>query len=209
MESKEYFEVNATQWEKMRQGFFSEEVCEAALDAAGVRAGETAVDVGAGSGFLSRGLVARGLSVIAVDQSQAMLDELSAHLPGVDCRLGESQDLPVEDASVDHAIANMYLHHVPDPAAAIAEMARVLKPGGRLVLIDLDEHEHEFLRTEHHDRWMGFKRTGVERWISQAGLKQIRVGGAGSDCCANSCASDDKARISIFLAQAMKPRRDA
>ncbi len=208
MECKEYFEENAINWEEMRQDFFSEDVCEAALDMAKVISGQSAVDVGAGSGFLSRGLVKRGLSVISVDQSESMLKELSARLPQADCRVGESLNLPVEDSSVHHAFANMYLHHVPDPAAAIKEMARIIKPSGNLIITDLDEHEHEFLRNEHHDRWLGFKREDVESWLIKAGLENVTISCVGSNCCATSCNSNAEANISIFLAKGEK-KRDA
>ena len=189
--------------------FFSQDVCEAALDAAKVARGQSAVDVGAGSGFLSSGLVNRGLSVISIDQSESMLKELSVKLPQVDCRVGESQNLPVGDSSVNHAFANMYLHHVPDPATAIKEMTRVIKPGGKLVITDLDEHQHEFLRVEHHDRWMGFNRLDVESWFIEAGLKNVSIDCVGSNCCADSCKSDDKASISIFLAKGETKRETA
>ena len=78
----------------------------------------------------------------------------------VDCdaiayRVGEAESLPIPDVAVDYAFANMYLHHVESPPEAIREMARILKPGGKLVITDLDEHRFEFLRTEHHDRYYG------------------------------------------------------
>jgi ubiquinone/menaquinone biosynthesis C-methylase UbiE len=59
----------------------------------------------------------------------------------------------------------MYLHHVELPSEAIKEMVRILKPGGKLVVTDLDEHAFEFLKEEHHDKWMGFRRDDIERWF--------------------------------------------
>lgn len=123
---------------------------------------------------------------------------------GLDCRLGEAKNLPIDDDTVDYAMANMYLHHVDDPFAAIKEMVRILKLSGKLIITDLDEHNHEFLRTEQHDRWMGFKRETIKQWLSAAGLKNVVVDCAGGNCCSASSCSCDKASISIFAAYGQK-----
>jgi SAM-dependent methyltransferase len=107
---------------------------------------------------------------------------------------------------VDAVFANMYLHHVEDPAGAIAEMARLLKPGGRLVITDLDQHQHTFLLTEQHDRWSGFKRSDVRQWFKQAGLSQVRSESIGSNCCSTSQCGCSSASIEIFLAYGERER---
>ena len=71
--------------------------------------------------------------------------------------------------------ANMYLHHVESPQEAIQEMARVLKPHGKLIITDLDEHTFEFLKKEHHDRWLGFKREEVKKWFVNARLHHEQI----------------------------------
>ena len=202
--SKPYFEAVASQWDRMRSGFFPDSLREVALNAAAVEVGRTAVDVGAGAGFIAQGLIERGLKVIAVDQSPAMLAELQRRLPAVECRTGEADRLPVEDVSVDYVFANMYLHHVPDPANALREMGRILRPGGVLVLTDLDSHDHEFLREEQHDLWLGFDRRRIGEWLAAAGLSGVEVNCASSDCCAASEKGSDQAAISIFLARGVK-----
>ena len=149
MASKQYFEQVATQWDTMRQAFFSDRLREKAYAAAGVRAGASAADVGAGTGFLTEGLLERGVRVVAVDQSPAMLAELGRKFarqlgplhgdrPGLELRAGDAAALPLADGEVDYAFANMFLHHVEDPAGAIRELARVVRPGGRVVITDLD-----------------------------------------------------------------------
>jgi ubiquinone/menaquinone biosynthesis C-methylase UbiE len=207
MSSKVYFDQIAGQWDRMRQGFFSEDVRDKALAMSGIQAGQTAADIGAGTGFVTEGLIKRGVNVIAVDQSDAMLAEMKqrfAGAAGIDYRAGESESLPIENEAVDYVFANMYLHHVEDPARAIVEMVRILKPGGKLVITDLDEHKFEFLKAEHHDRWMGFKREDVYHWFEAAGLPNPIVTSANSNCCATSCCGGENASVNIFVALGAK-----
>jgi ubiquinone/menaquinone biosynthesis C-methylase UbiE len=202
--SKAYFDDVAGDWDDMRGGFFPDAVREAALRAAGVEPGQLAADIGAGTGFITEALIAAGLNVVAVDQSPTMLDVLAGKFEGVDTRPGTAEALPLADEYVDHAFANMYLHHVEDPAAAIREMARILKPGGRLIITDLDTHEFHFLVEEQHDRWMGFARDDVRGWFETAGLRDVVVDCVGSDCCADSVAGAGRAEVSIFIAAGVK-----
>lgn len=212
MSSVPYFNQMAGQWDDLRQTFFSDSVREAALAAAGVQPGELAADIGAGSGFITEALIAAGLSVTAVDPSARMLEVMRGKFPGsaaVDCRVGTAEQIPLEAHSVRHAFANMCLHHVEDPAAAIRDMARIIQPGGKLVITDLDTHNFAFLRDEHQDRWMGFDRSDIARWFTEAGLIDVSVTSVGSDCCADSACGTQRATVSIFLAigtQAETPR---
>ncbi|HWP67705.1 MAG TPA: class I SAM-dependent methyltransferase [Rectinemataceae bacterium] len=209
--SKGYFDHVAGQWDTMRESFFSESVRDKAMSVAAVLPGKLAADIGAGTGFISEGLVLRGLKVIAVDQSEGILAEMKkkfADSDAIDYRLGEAENLPIDDESVDYVFANMLLHHAENPGAAIAEMARILRRGGRLVITDLDEHKFEFLRTEQHDRWMGFVRDDLRLWLAAAGLENIAVDCAGENCCAHSDCGSDYADISIFIASGSKPEAD-
>jgi len=208
MDSKEYFNQVAPQWNRLQESFFSNTVRDKALSIAKVQPGHLAADVGCGTGFITEGLIDRGLKVVAIDRSQAMLSEMKSKFAGkenlIDYRLGESGELPILDATVDYAFANMYLHHVENPIVAIKEMARILKPGGTLVITDLDEHSHEFLRHEHNDRWMGFKRDEVRRWFKEADLKDVILDCVGENCCTASSCGKEKAKISIFVGTGKK-----
>ncbi|MBI4670447.1 MAG: class I SAM-dependent methyltransferase [Chloroflexi bacterium] len=212
MSSLSYFNQVATQWDNLRQSFFSDAVRDKALDAAQVQSGALAADLGAGSGFITEGLVARGVRVIAVDQSDAMLhvmsakfaDEKFADRAAIEFRRGDADTLPIADGECDYVFANMYLHHTADPAHAIAEMARVLKPNGVVVITDADAHNFEFLREEQHDRWLGFARADIHKWFEQAGLRNIEVRDAEEKCCSTSNCETTRAEINIFLARAFK-----
>lgn len=208
MGCKGYFDAVANNWDTLRAGFFSEAVREAACARAPLAPGQTAADVGAGTGFVTEALVARGVAVTALDANAAMLDVLRRKpfaaggpgLPPVTCRVCEGHALPLPDGAVDHAFANMYLHHADAPGAALREMARIVRPGGRVVLTDLDLHDNAFLLQEHHDRWPGFRREDVARWLAAAGLHDVRVESAGGTCCATSACGCSSASISIFVA---------
>lgn len=207
MNSKEYFDEVADEWDEMRESFFSEVVREKAYSVAGVQTGKLAADIGAGTGFITEGLIKKGLQVIAVDQAESMLAAMRrkfASVEGIVYHVGEAENLPIPDETVDFVFANMYLHHVEVPLKAIKEMVRIIKPGGKLVITDLDEHTFEFLRDEQHDRWMGFKREEIKKWFKEAGLNNVSVDCVGQDCCAQSISGGDEARVSIFVASGEK-----
>ena len=207
MDSKDYFEKVAGQWDQMRKSFFPDRVRKVAASRANIQAGKLAADIGAGTGFITEELVRNGLKVIAVDQSEAMLEEMKkkyARYDTVEYRVGEFNHLPIQNEKVDYVFANMYLHHVELPQVAINEMARILKPGGKIVITDMDEHDFEFLRKEQHDRWMGFKKEDIESWFNEAGLKNVTVACVEEDCCADSDECGEKASVSIFLAYGEK-----
>ena len=207
MDSRSYFDKVSDHWDQLRESFFSENVREVALSTAKIQAGRMAADIGAGTGFITEGLLNQGLKVIAVDRSEAMLEKMKTRLKKLDYveyRIGESDNLPIQDDTVDYVFANMYLHHVEIPKSAINEMVRILKPRGKIVITDLDEHEFEFLREEQHDRWRGFKREDIKRWFVEAGIRDVQISCVGEDCCAVSENNSSRAKVSIFVASGSK-----
>jgi hypothetical protein len=79
-------------------------------------------------------------------------------------------------------------------------MHRILREGGKLVITDLDTHDHVFLKEESHDKWLGFKRDDITEWFVDAGFRNVEVQCVGEQCCAQSVSTDDYASISIFVA---------
>lgn len=203
MQSKEYFDTIAGDWDTMQRAFFSDEVREAAFRLAEVKPHSTAADIGSGTGFITEGLLTHKINVYAVDQSQQMLDLLKQKLQSkghITCVVADGASIPIPDQQVDYVFANMYLHHTQNPLAAIKEMYRILKQGGRLVITDLDAHNHIFLQTQQHDVWLGFERNTIKQWLTDARFTLAEVTCVGCDCCADSLDSDEAARISIFAA---------
>ncbi len=209
--SSTYFERVADEWDALRSSYFTEAVRESALAKAYLRPEMTVADVGAGTGFMAAGLAPQVSRVHVLDGSTAMLDVARRNLSQYDTvayQQTEGHILPLPDASLDAVFANMYLHHCPDPAAAIREMVRVLRPGGRLVITDMDAHTYEWMRQEMADEWLGLDRAQIRAWFREAGLVNILVDCTGESCCAESQtpgaaitdASSRKAKISVFVA---------
>lgn len=200
--SRAYFAEVAEKWDGIRSGYFTEAMRDAAIGKAELPAGAVVADIGTGTGFVLQGLLDQASSLTGFDESAEMLAVARSNLAQhshVQFRQAEGQQLPAGDNHFDAVFANMYLHHAPDPAAAIAEMARILKPGGKLVITDLDTHQQAWMREAMSDRWLGFEREQIRQWYTAAGLAEIDM-----DCAAGTCncngPQQENVSLSIFVA---------
>lgn len=206
--SLDYFQEVSEDWDEMASSFFGDAPRNQIMSIAKMSSIRTVADIGCGTGYLTEAFKNHPAQVFAIDQSTEMLKQMAVRFKdnkNIVYLPGSSDNLPLEDESMDMVMANMYLHHVEDPAVAIKEMARLLRPGAQLIFTDLDKHDHEFLITEQHDRWMGFEREDIKIWLQEAGLEEIILDCVGSNCCANSSCEGDSASINIFIAKATKP----
>ncbi len=137
-------------------------------------------DLGAGEGTFSQLLARRAKKVIAVDNSEKMVEygsELARKhgVQNLEYRKGDLEDVPLRDASVDLAFFRQSLHHAQHPERAVAEAWRILKPGGRIVVLDLVRHNYEEAREMYADLWLGFTEVEALRFLRQAGFKNIET----------------------------------
>ena len=137
-------------------------------------------DLGAGEGTLAQLLAQRAEKVIAVDLSPKMVEfgqalALRNGLTNLEYRLGDIEDPPIEDQSLDLAILSQALHHAEHPQRAIHAALRILKPGGRLIVLDLLHHHFEEARDLYADRWLGFSESGLASMLEKAGFKNIET----------------------------------
>lgn len=174
--SQEFFSASALQWDQLRTEMFGSRVELQAL--LGLLDDEWSVgDLGCGTGHLSEALAPFVRRVVAVDDSPAMLAAARhrlADLVDVEVREGDLAGLPLQDGELDAAVVFLVLHHVADPEAALAEIARVLRPGGRVLLVDMTPHDRAEYRQRMGHLWQGFSEGEVAAWMASdcwAGLR--------------------------------------
>ncbi|MEP6780221.1 MAG: metalloregulator ArsR/SmtB family transcription factor, partial [Gemmatimonadaceae bacterium] len=134
-------------------------------------------DLGCGTGTITAAIAPHVKFVHAVDASPAMLAAARDRLMGttnVMLSTGALESLPLDDASLDVAIMLLVLHHVAEPSRALNEVQRVLKPGGRLLVVDMRAHAHEEYRQQMGHVWLGFDEHALHSWLQPAGFTDIR-----------------------------------
>ncbi len=175
--ASQYFDQNAESWDKIRSLHVAEIKVEKAMQRlVGEIQIEQLLDIGTGTGRVLELFAPYAERAIGLDASHEMLaiarqrmEEMG--LRHAQVRHGDLYQLPLQAGTVDLVTIHQVLHFLDDPATALAEAARVLKPGGRLLIVDFAPHEQEFLREEQQHRYLGIKHEQIRRWSAGAGLE--------------------------------------
>jgi ArsR family transcriptional regulator len=174
-DSQSFFAGAAAEWDKLRGELYGDKFSQAATLSLLPKTYQVA-DLGCGTGQIAGTIAPYVKQVIGVDNSPAMLKAAARRLTGienVELRRGELSAVPIDSATCDAAVLVLALTYLQDPQIALAEMARILKPGGKAVIIDLLPHDRDDFRRQLGQRWLGFELEKINRWQSQAGFKSI------------------------------------
>jgi SAM-dependent methyltransferase len=171
--SQAFFSSAAGEWDRLRMELFGPRIETLAL--LGLLDEKWSVgDLGCGTGHVAESLAPFVGHVVAVDESEAMLDAARgrlAHLPNAEVRRGDLRRLPIESSKLDAAILFLVLHHQPEPLQVLAEVGRVLRPGGRLLVVDMMPHDREDFREQMGHTWLGFASGQLEGWLGESDLR--------------------------------------
>jgi ubiquinone/menaquinone biosynthesis C-methylase UbiE len=177
-QSQEFFSSAAGQWDRLREELFGRDFHLHA--AAGLLDPDWVVgDLGCGTGSMTFALAPFVSRVIAIDNSAAMLSAAKRRLAAfdnVELRRGDLEAVPLTDGALDAATLTLVLPYLPTPLNALREVARVMKPGGRMLMTDLLPHDREHFRQQLGHLWLGFGEAQVSTWLRDAGFDRIRVG---------------------------------
>jgi ubiquinone/menaquinone biosynthesis C-methylase UbiE/DNA-binding transcriptional ArsR family regulator len=177
VKSQAFFASAAGQWDTLRENLFGDTFYLWAV--LGLIDPTLVVgDLGCGTGQLSQTIAPYVNRVIAVDASKDMLDaarQRLADMTNVDIRRGDLESLPLENGELHAAMLSLVLHYSPDPARALAEVARVLRPGGRVLVVDMLPHDREEYQQQMGHVWLGFSEKQVTKFLAGAGFTDARV----------------------------------
>jgi ArsR family transcriptional regulator len=175
----DYFARNAAHWDELRSLYVSEADVETAILAAvGPGPFRRLIDLGTGAGRMLNLLGPNAQSALGLDLSQQMLNiarraTQAAGLDHCELRHGDVFATQLPSACADLVVVHQVLHYLADPAAAVAEAARLVAPGGRLLIVDFAPHGLEFLREAHQHRRLGLSDAEMDRWLAAAGLGPV------------------------------------
>src|SRR6185295_7094811 len=175
-QSEAFFSSAAGQWDRLREELFGPTSHLRAL-AGLLDPAHVVGDLGCGTGTVSESLSQFCERIIAVDASKEMLEAARENLAGnkhIEFRQGALEKLPIDDGELDVALMMLVLHHSPEPKRVLAEAARSLKAGGRLLILDMLPHEREEYRQTMGHVWLGFSEKQMTQWLHAAGFKDVR-----------------------------------
>lgn len=175
--SEAFFRSEAARWDRMRDELFGTGYHLRALPGLFIDPAWVVGDLGCGTGHLAAALAPFVARVVAVDASEAMLAEARLRLgaaDNVEVRRGDLETLPLDDGALDAALLALVLHHLPEPGRALREVARVMRPGGRMLVVDMLPHEREELANRMGHVWLGFSEEAIATHLGEAGFEGMR-----------------------------------
>ncbi|MEG6509089.1 metalloregulator ArsR/SmtB family transcription factor [Methyloligella sp. 2.7D] len=178
--AQSYFRAHAPEWDRIRSLHVAEDQVEAAmLDALGEGPFELLVDLGTGTGRIIELFGGAATRALGFDVSHEMLSYARmklerAGLSHAQARHGDIFNVPLADGAADAVVLHQVLHFLDEPALALSEAARLLAPGGKLLIVDFAPHDVEFLREEQAHTRLGFPSDQIARWCAEAGLRLTR-----------------------------------
>jgi len=175
--SEEFFSSASGQWDRLREELFGGSFHLHALLHL-IDSTLVVGDLGCGTGQVSEVVAPHVARVIAVDGSPDMLQAARRRLKdfnNVDVRLGTLEALPIDEDQLDQAVMALVLHHVPEPARAVRECARVLKTGGRALVVDMLPHDRAEYQQQMGHVWLGFPEQQVDKMLTAAGFRRVRI----------------------------------
>ncbi|AUM94625.1 MULTISPECIES: class I SAM-dependent methyltransferase [Clostridium] len=207
MNSLQYFDSIAPNWNVIRSEYFEERLKYKILSITNIK-DKIVGDLGCGTGFVSLAVANEASIVFSIDNSINMLKELSASASKKDYKniypIKSSLDnLAIFDESLNVVFINMALHHIKNAKKAIAEMYRVLKKDGIVVISDVREHNGEWAKEEMFDEWLGFSKEQMTNWLEDAGFQNIEIENTNLSCKGYS-SKGEYTETGIFLASAVK-----
>jgi ArsR family transcriptional regulator len=207
--AQSYFRTHAGEWDSIRALHVAEAEVEAAVsEVLGPGPFDLLVDLGTGTARMLELFAGRYRRAIGIDLNAAMLAYARAKLERarlgqVQVRQGDIYDLPLADQAADAVVMHQVLHFLSDPQGAVREAARVLAPGGRLLIVDFAPHQLEFLREQYAHERLGFAGQQIAQWVAESGLELIER----RDLAPRG--SDDKAKLTVSVWLAGRPKAAA
>lgn len=207
MNSVQYFNSIAENWNVIRSEYFEERLKYKLLSQINIK-DKAVADLGCGTGFVSLALANEASIVFSVDNSINMLrqlkqNSLEKNYKNIYLIKSSLENISLFDELMDAVFINMALHHIKDAKKAIAEMYRVLKKDGAVIISDVLEHDGEWAREEMFDEWLGFSNEQIKNWLEEVGFKNIEIENTDLSCKGYS-SKGEYTETGIFIAKAAK-----